>query len=250
VTAIAVLWRRDLLHFLREPMRIVAAVAQPILFWILLGAGFGSALRTAGGSYSAYFFPGMVALTILFACIFSTISVIEDRQQGFLRAVLAAPVRTSGIVTGKILGSATLAFLQGLVVLALAGVAGFRPDAAGVLSALAAMALTAYGLAALGVALAWRSESTAAFHSGMTFLLLPLWMFSGAIFPSVGLPAWLQWVVRVDPMTYAVAWLRASLGAAAPGDPELGLAVIVTLSFAVLAHLLAAVSARRAASRG
>lgn len=244
--AIGVLWRRDLLHFFREPMRVVAAVAQPILFWILLGAGFGSALHTAGGSYSTYFFPGMVLLTVLFACIFSTISVIEDRQQGFLRAVLAAPVRTSGVVAGKILGSATLAFLQGLIVLGLAGVAGFRPDVTGVLSALAAMALTAYALAALGVALAWRSESTSAFHSGMTFLLLPLWMFSGAIFPSVGLPAWLQWVVRIDPMTYGVAWLRSALGNSAPGDPNLAWAIGVTFGFMIAGHVLAAISARKA----
>ena len=245
--AVAVLWRRDLLHFFRQPARVAAAVAQPLLFWILLGAGFGSALHTAGGSYTGYFFPGMVMMVVLFACIFSTISVIEDRQQGFLRAVLAAPVSRGGVVLGKLLGSATLAFLQGVIVLALAGVAGYRPDAAGGLAALVAVFLTSYALAGLGVALAWRSDSTSSFHNGMTFLLLPMWMLSGAIFPSVGLPGWLAWIVRIDPMTYTLALLRAALGRAAPGDPGIAPAVLVTLGFAALGHLLAALAARRAA---
>ncbi|HKA23991.1 MAG TPA: ABC transporter permease [Candidatus Eisenbacteria bacterium] len=243
-TAIAVLWRRDLYHFVREPMRVVASVAQPLLFWILLGSGFGRGLQTAGGSYSLFFFPGMVLLVVLFACIFSTISVIEDRQQGFLRAVLAAPVPKGGVVAGKILGSATLAFLQGLIVLALAGVAGLRPGAAGLASALVALFLASYALAGLGVALAWRSETTSAFHSGMTFLLLPLWMLSGAVFPSAGLPAWLAWIERVNPMAYTLAWLRHALGTSATGDPSLVPAILVTCAFAALAHFLAAFFAR------
>lgn len=247
--AVSVLWRRDLYHFVREPMRVVASVAQPLLFWVLLGSGFGRGLQTAGGSYSSFFFPGMVLLVVLFACIFSTISVIEDRQQGFLRAVLAAPVPRAGVVTGKILGSATLAFLQGLIVLALAGVAGFHPGLPGVASALVALFVTAYAFAGLGVALAWRSETTSAFHSGMTFLLLPLWMLSGAVFPSAGLPAWLLWLERVNPVTYALAWLRAALGASASGDPAWGSAVAVTFAFALLAHVLAAFFARGSAPK-
>src|SRR5262249_23837302 len=147
--AIFVLWRRDLYHFVREPMRVLASVAQPLLFWILLGSGFGYGVHTAGGSYSKFFFPGLVLLVVLFACIFSTISVIEDRQQGFLRAVLAAPVPRSGVVTGKILGSATLAFLQGIMVLVFAGAAGLRPGPLGIMSALAAMFLASYALAGL-----------------------------------------------------------------------------------------------------
>ena len=249
LAAIAVLWRRDLYHFVREPMRVVASVAQPLLFWVLLGSGFGRGLLTAGGSYSSFFFPGMVLLVVLFACIFSTISVIDDRQQGFLRAVLAAPVPRAGVVTGKILGSATLAFLQGLIVIALAGVADFRPEVAGWASALVALFVASYALAGLGVALAWRSETTSAFHSGMTFLLLPLWMLSGAVFPTVGVPSWLAWVERLNPLSYALAWLRDALGARAPGDANLVAAVSVTLGFAVLAHILAALSARRATAK-
>ena len=243
---IGVLWRRDLLHFFRQPMRIAAAVAQPLLFWILLGAGFGYGIHTTGGGYSHYFFPGMVLMVVLFACIFSTISVIEDRQQGFLRAVLAAPVPRGGVVAGKILGSATLAFLQGAIVLALAWTAGFRPGAQGWAASLAALFLSAYALAGLGVALAWRSDSTSSFHSGMTFLLLPLWVLSGAVFPSAGLPAWLAWIVKLDPMTYGLALLRATLGSPAAGDPAVSWCWTVTLAFALLAHVVAWLAARRA----
>lgn len=250
LAAIAVLWRRDFFHFVREPMRVVASVAQPLLFWILLGSGFGYGVHTAGGSYSKFFFPGMVLLVVLFACIFSTISVIEDRQQGFLRAVLAAPVPRWGVVAGKILGSATLAFLQGLMVLVLAGAAGLRPGLGGVASTLVVTFVTSYAFAGLGVALAWRSETTAAFHSGMTFLLLPLWMLSGAVFPFAGLPPWLAWVVRIDPVTYALAWLRAALGRPAEGDPSLVLAALVTCGFALVAHLLAAWTARKSTPKG
>lgn len=249
LVAIAVLWRRDLYHFVREPMRVVASVAQPLLFWVLLGSGFGYGVHTAGGGYSKFFFPGMVLLVVLFACIFSTISVIEDRQQGFLRAVLAAPVPRGGVVAGKILGSATLAFLQGLIVLVLAGLAGIHPDAVGASSALVCLFVTSYALAGLGVALAWRSETTSAFHSGMTFLLLPLWMLSGAVFPSAGLPVWLLWLERINPMSYALAWLRAALGQPASGDPALGSAVALTCVFALAAHSLAAFFARGSAPK-
>src|SRR5262249_5895168 len=161
----------DLYHFVREPMRVVASVAQPLLFWILLGSGFGYGVHTAGGSYSKFFFPGMGVVVILVACLFSDIFVVEGCHEGVFGTVRAAPVPRSGVVTGKILGSATLAFLQGLMVLLLAGAAGLRPEAAGWGSALAAMFLASYALAGLGVALAWRSETTSAFHSGMTFLL-------------------------------------------------------------------------------
>jgi len=247
---VSVLWRRDLLHFARERARVFSAIAQPILFWLLLGSGFGSGLRTAGVSYSEYFFPGMVLMVVLFGAIFSTISVIEDRQQGFLRAVLAAPVPRSGVVLGKVLGSATLSFLQGAIVLALAPAAGIRLTLPGVVAALALLFLVAYALAGLGVALAWRAESTASFHTGMTFVLLPLWLLSGAVFPPAGIPTWLAWVVRLDPLTYGLEALRHALyfpgtvPIPEPGIASVRLAWALTAVFAVAAHALATWASR------
>lgn len=249
---VGVLWRRDLTLFLRERGRIAAAVAQPVFFWLLLGSGFGSELRSAGVPYLEYFFPGMVLMVVLFAAIFSTITVIEDRQQGFLRAVLAAPVPRTGVVLGKVLGSASLCFAQGLVVLLLAPAAGLPVHPAGFAAACAVAFLIANGLAGLGVALAWMSSSTAGYHAVMNLLLLPLWFLSGALFPPDGAPAWLGWVMRADPLSYGLQALRESLylpGAAPPGlaTATPATAWAVCAGFAVLGHVLAAAAAGRAA---
>ena len=247
---VGVLWERDLAHFLREGSRVAAAIAQPILFWLLLGSGFGSGLGTAGVPYLEYFFPGMVLLVVLFAAIFSTISVIDDRQQGFLRAVLAAPVPRAGVVLGKTLGSATLCFVQGAVVLLLAPLSGIPLHPAGLAAACLAVFLVSYGLSGLGIALAWVSGSTASYHAAMNLLLLPLWFLSGALFPPGGVPVWLGWIMRVDPLTYGLTALRQALYL--PGASPLGHAASsgaaawgVCAGFAVLGHLLAALAARR-----
>lgn len=250
---VGVLWRRDLALFLQERGRIAAAVAQPVFFWLLLGSGFGSGLQTAGMPYLEYFFPGMVLMVVLFAAIFSTITVIEDRQQGFLRAVLAAPVPRAGVVVGKTLGSATLGFAQGLVVLLLAPAAGIPLHPAGFAAACVAVFLIAYGLSGVGIALAWVSGSTASYHAAMNLLLLPLWFLSGALFPPGGVPVWLAWVMRVDPLSYGLQALREALYL--PGASPLGHATAasttawaVCVGFAVLGQGLAMVAARTSRS--
>jgi ABC-2 type transport system permease protein len=247
---VGVLWQRDLTLFLRERGRVAAAVAQPVLFWLLLGGGFGSGLRTAGVSYLEYFFPGMVLMVVLFAAIFSTITVIEDRQQGFLRAVLAAPVPRAGVVLGKALGSATLGFAQGMLVLLLAPAAGIPVHPAGFAAAAAAVFLVAYGLSGVGIALAWVSASTAGYHAVMNLLLLPLWFLSGALFPPAGVPPWLAWVMRLDPLSYGLQALREALYLPAAAPPGLAAASSATawavcVGFAVLGHGLAAAAVRR-----
>ncbi len=249
---VGVLWRRDLLHFVREPGRVASAIAQPVVFWLLLGSGFGSGLATAGVPYLQYFFPGMVLLVVLFASIFSTISVIDDRQQGFLRAVLAAPVPRPGIVLGKALGSATLCGLQAVIVLLLTPWSGIPLSAGGLAAACVAIFLLAYGLSGVGIALAWTSRSTAGYHAVMNLLLLPLWFLSGALFPPGGVPAWLRWVMRADPLTYGLQALREALYL--PGAPRLGHAAVpsaaawgVCAGFAVLGHVLAVLATRRPA---
>lgn len=246
---VGVLWQRDLVHFSREPGRIAAALGQPVLFWLLLGSGFGRGFSTSGMSYLEYFFPGMVLLVVLFASIFATITVIEDRQQGFLRAVLAAPVPRDGVLLGKALGSATLAFAQGALVLALAPAARIPLHAGGLAAACVATFLVAYTLSALGIALAWVSGSTASFHAGMNFLLMPLWLLSGALFPVAGAPLWLAWLMHLDPLTYGLEALRTSLYF--PNHPPGGgtamapaLAWIVCAAFALIAHWVATLALR------
>jgi ABC-2 type transport system permease protein len=239
--AVFTLWRRELQRFFRQPSRIAGAAGSPLLFWVLLGSGFSGSFRLPGAdtgtTYLQYFFPGVVVLVLLFAAIFSTISVIEDRREGFLQGVLVAPVGRSAIVAGKVLGGATLAWLQALPFLALAPLSGLPLGAGGVLAAAGVMALLAVSLTAVGFGFAWRVDSVQGFHAVMNLVLVPMWLLSGAFFPPSGAPGWMAALMRVNPLTYGVAALRGVLGVetAAAGLPEVGIAVVATAVFAALA---------------
>ena len=241
-SATTILWQRELMQFLRRPGRVIAALGQPVLLWLLLGSGLGSAFEFAGENYLVFFFPGMVFLIVLFSTIFSTIAVIEDRQRGFLRAVLASPSSRSAIVLGKLLGSSTLATVQGAVVLLLAPVAGIPLSVIGFATAVALLFLYAMALSALGLALAWRSESTAEYHAAMNFLLLPMWLLSGALFPATKSPFWLAALLSVNPLRYGVDGLRGLLGGVSAGS---GAAWIVGAVFFAVAFAICLVVARR-----
>ncbi|HEV2853065.1 MAG TPA: ABC transporter permease [Thermoanaerobaculia bacterium] len=246
------LWRRELTRFFRQPSRIAGAVATPLLFWLLLGSGLSGSFRLPGGpaslDYLEYFFPGTIVLVLLFAAIFSNISVIEDRHQGFLQGVLVAPVPRGTLVAGKVLGGATLAWLQGIVFLALAPVSGIRLTLLSLLEALGVLAVLAVTLSALGFAFAWKLDSVQGFHAIMNVVLMPMWLLSGAFFPVSGVPVWLSAVMRLNPLTYGVAALRwvlygraGSLGSGLPGP---GISVLVTLAMG-LATLAAGFLATR-----
>ena len=232
------LWQRELVRFFRQPSRVLGAVGTPLIFWIVIGSGLTSSFRLPGGprqlDYLEYFYPGTVALIVLFAAIFATISVIEDRHEGFLQGVLAAPVPRSAIVAGKVLGGATLAWLQGGVFLALAPLVGIRLGWASTLAALGVLAALALTLTAIGFAFAWALDSVQGFHAVMNLVLVPMWLLSGAFFPLTGAPFWLSALMRVNPMTYGVAALRwvlygpsASLGEGLPGP---GVSIAATLA--------------------
>jgi ABC-2 type transport system permease protein len=242
VSAVLTLWWRELVRFFRQPSRVAGAAASPLVFWILIGSGLSGSFRLPGGpadlDFLEYFFPGTVVLVLLFAAIFSTISVIEDRHQGFLQGVLVAPVSRAAIVAGKVLGGATLAWLQGMVFLALAPAAGIRLTLASALAAAGVLALLAVSLTSIGFAFAWRLDSVQGFHAVMNLILVPMWLLSGAFFPLSGAPGWLGVLMRIDPLTYGVAALRwmlygpaASLGSALPG-PGVSLAVTLALGIA------------------
>jgi ABC-2 type transport system permease protein len=200
-------------------------------------------------SYFQYFFPGTLILILLFTAIFSTISVIEDRKEGFLQGVLVAPVPRSSVVLGKVLGGTTLALLQGVLLLALAPVTGIRMTLGAFLAGTAIQFLVGFALTAVSFCLAWRMDSTQGFHAVMTVFLMPMWLLSGSFFPAHGVPAWLAWIMRINPLTYGTAALRRVLSsdeAALPPDlPALGLSLAVTAVFAVAAFGAATWIARR-----
>lgn len=237
------LWRRELVRFFRQPSRIAGAAGSPLIFWVLIGSGLSGSFRLPGGSpdltYLEYFFPGTMVLALLFAAIFSTISVIEDRNQGFLQGVLVAPVPRASIAAGKVLGGATLAWLQSVIFLALAPLSGIRLTLSSVLAAAGVLAVLGIALTAVGFAFAWKVDSVQGFHAVMNLLLVPMWLLSGAFFPPSGAPGWLAMVMRANPLTYGVAALRWALYGSGPevgaGLPGPGVAIAVTVLAAVVA---------------
>ena len=214
--AIYTLWRRELAQFLRQRSRIVGALGTPVVFWVLLGSGLGSScsvgsLGVPAGGYLEYFYPGTLALILLFTAIFSTISVIEDRHDGFLQGVLVSPVPRSAIALGKILGGTTLALLQASLFLFLAPLANTQINIASVPLLLAVLVILAFALTSLGFVLAWMLDSTQGFHAIMNLLLFPMWLLSGAVFPASGAAGWIRGVMLVNPMSYGVSALRTVL---------------------------------------
>jgi ABC-2 type transport system permease protein len=199
------LCQRELVRFLRQRNRVFGALGQPIVFWLLFSEG----LRGAQLGY-AHFFPGTLVMILLFTAIFATISIIEDRREGFLQSVLVAPLPRWSMVLGKVLGGAALAMLQGGLFLLLGWLTlKLHPGFWNWLGVLGLMLLLAFALTSLGFVLAWRMESTQGFHAVMSVLLLPMWLLSGAFFPAAS--GWLGWIVTVNPLTYGVAGMRRLL---------------------------------------
>ncbi len=252
---VTTLWWREMVRFGRQKSRVVGALGQPLVLWLFLGAGLSASFRPPGTpegtGYLEYFYPGIMALIVLFTAIFATISTVEDRREGFLQGVLVAPVTRSTIVLGQALGGTTLALVQGLLLLLLAPVAGIALTLSAVVSVAAVMFLLAFGLTSLGLLIAWRMDSTQGFHAIMNLILIPMWLLSGAFFPASGLPLWLVWVMRLNPLTYGVAALRRCLylpGPAFAGElPPLAASLSITVGFAILAYFGAVWMARRKA---
>jgi ABC-2 type transport system permease protein len=243
--------QRELVRFFRQRNRVFGALGQPIIFWLLFSEG----LRGNQLDY-AHFFPGTLVMILLFTAIFATISIIEDRNEGFLQSVLVSPAPRWAMVLGKVLGGAAIAMIQGLLFLALGAVTlRFSSSAADMMQAVLLMAAIAIALTALGFTIAWRMESTHGFHAIMSVFLLPMWLLSGAFFPGGG-SRWLGWVIRLNPLTYGVAGLRhylrfgasqvvpdpgggAQTSAAIDALPPLALCWLVTLAFALIMLLAA-----------
>jgi ABC-2 type transport system permease protein len=213
----ALCWR-EIIRFLRQRNRIVGAIGQPVLLWVFFGAGFDRSFRIGdggsgdSGSFLEYYFPGTLVLILLFTAIFATISLIEDRREGFLQSVLVAPIPRWSMVLGKVLGGALLALLQGILFLLLALTLDVQFKILALLQLTALMFVASIGLTSLGFAIAWRMESTQGFHAIMSLFLMPLWLLAGAIFPVPQIQpnsSWVQivmyWAMTCNPLTYTVA---------------------------------------------
>ena len=231
------LWLREIVRFYRQKARVVGVIASPLLFWFVLGSGFAHSFHSSGSGsdqYLGYFFPGAVVMIVLFTAIFSMMSLIQDRNEGFLLSVLAAPVSRSAIVLGKVLGGATLAAIQGIVFLVFTPLIGVHPSPAALAISIAAIIMISFELTALGFAIAWPMDSPQAFHAIVNLILLPLWMLSGALFPASGASGWLRILMRLNPLSYGVAALRKALFPAQPTEFSLTTNLAVTFAFCAL----------------
>lgn len=254
--ALSLAWR-EMVRFLRQPNRVVGAVGQPIVFWLLFGIGMNPMFRVEEQSFQEYFFAGSLWLILLFTAIFATISIIEDRREGFLQGILVAPVPRWAMVLGKVLGTSTLATLQGAVFLTLGIIfLGIRLGPVDWLGLMGLMFLTSWSFTSLGFWIAWRMESTQGFHAIMNLLLMPMWLLSGAFFPIARFSAELSipeqvmhGLMRLNPVTYSLGAAQHLLGRHTGNplywQPTLGWSWLLTGLFAAIMFGVASRVARQ-----
>jgi ABC-2 type transport system permease protein len=249
--AASIVWRRELIRFQRDRLRAVTALIQPLLFLLVLGTGLSSLARGSmpvGFSFKTFIYPGVLAMSVLFTAIFSAASIVWDREFGFLREMLVAPVSRAAIVTGKCLGGATIATFQGIVMLALARLAGVPYQPVLLITLVGELLLLSFTLTAFGVMMAARIKQFQAFMALTQMLVMPLFFLSGALYPLRGLPGWLSVLTRLDPLTYIVDPMRKavfshlSIGtqavhALAPGITWVGWLVPTWLSIGMVAAM-------------
>jgi ABC-2 type transport system permease protein len=255
--AVSIVWRRELIRFRTDRLRAVTSLVQPVLFLFVLGTGLSrlaSRGLPAGVDFRTFIYPGVLAMSVLFTSIFSAASIVWDREFGFLREMLVAPVRRWAIVVGKCLGGATVATFQGLIFLALAGVAHVPYNPLLLLTLVGELLLLSFTLTALGVMMAARIKQIQAFMALTQLFVLPLFFLSGALYPLNGLPAWLTVLTRIDPLTYIVDPMRSAVfghlavsplavQTLSPGITWFGWVVPLGLSLAMVALMGAAMLA-------
>jgi ABC-2 type transport system permease protein len=235
----ATLWQRELVRFWRQKSRVMGVVASPLVFWLFLGYG---------SNDLAKFYSGALVLTVMFSSIFSTISIIEDRREGFLLSMLVSPAPRTSLVLGKILGSATLAWIQGMLFLLFAPLAGFHPGLDELFALAIYIFLIAFTLTGFGFTMAWKMESTAGFHAIMNLVLFPMWIVSGAVFPMATAHGWIRALMWINPMTYCVSLLNAALRVP-NATPDKLTSLAVTAGFGLLLLLASGVMAARKSAR-
>ncbi|HEU0369449.1 MAG TPA: ABC transporter permease [Candidatus Acidoferrum sp.] len=235
--AIFILWLREVKKYSRSRAQIVASLGQPLLYLLVLGFGLGPVFQKSGnGSYLQFVAPGVIGMTVLFTSVFSGIALLFDRQFGFLKETLVAPVPRIRIMIGRTLGGATVAMLQGTLIFAVCLIAGFRPvSLAAIPLGFVFMALIAIVFAALGTAIGSGLQDMQGFQLIMNFLVLPIFFLSGALFPLTNIPTALKFVTRLDPLSYGVDGLRGALS----GLTQFGFATnLITLAVIAVALLI------------
>jgi ABC-2 type transport system permease protein len=208
--AVKIVWQRELIRFFSDRLRMVTSLVQPFLFLFVLGSGLThlTEASTGGLSFRTFLYPGILAMAVMFTAMFSAASVVWDREFGFLREMLVAPVRRSSIVLGKCLGGATVAAFQGVIVIAIAGLVDVPYSVTLILAVFGIQLLLAFTITTFGVMMAARIRQMQSFMALTQMLILPLFFLSGSIFPASGLPGWLTVLNRADPLTYAVDPMR------------------------------------------
>lgn len=252
--SMSTLWWREIRSFYRQRSRVIGVLATPLVFWLLLGSGFGTSLRTSAGdeNYLQFFYPGTVVLVVLFTAIFSNMSIIEDRREGFLLSVLVAPVSRWALVLGKVTGATTIGVLQGLLFLPLAPLLGISVSPERIPAILGVLLVLSFGLTGLGFFFAWWLNSVQGFHSVMNIVLMPMWMLSGAVFPADGAAGWVKGVMSFNPLTYGITAYRhylAPAGVQIPG-PSIETCWAVTLVFGMFTLAAACYQAGRSSPEG
>jgi len=252
--AVASLWWRELVRFYRQRSRVAGVILSPLVFWLVIGSGFGTSFRSgapAGGQhYLEYFYPGALIMIVLFTSIFTMMSVIEDRKEGFLLSVLVAPISRSAVVLAKVLGGTTLSAIQGLIFLIFAPAVGVHFGLAQFGLIVLITVLVSFCLTALGFAVAWQMESSQGFHAVVNLFLIPLWLVSGALFPISGASGWIRAVMLANPLTYGVEALRTALfpAMANPRFP-LGSSIAVLAVFSGVVFAIAFLLANRRSTK-
>jgi ABC-2 type transport system permease protein len=237
--AIYIIWYRDIIRYSRDRLRLIASLSQPLLFLVVFGTGLSSALRGAAGGFGAapgasvnyvqFIYPGIIGMAVLFTSIFSAMSIVWDREFGFLKEVLVAPIDRSAIAIGKALGGSTQAMVQGAILLILAPFIGVKLTPLAVLELLPLIFVLAFALTSMGVALAGGMKSMQGFQAVINFLMMPIFFLSGALFPLNNLPAWMAVLTHIDPAAYGIDPLRRVIlgasGVPAPLIDRLGITI-------------------------
>jgi ABC-2 type transport system permease protein len=247
------IWLREFKTFIREPSRLIGMIGQPLLYLLIVGKGIASAVdlrRAQDIDYLQFMYPGILGMSVLFTSIFSSMSIIWDRELGFLKEVLVAPVPRWGIAVGKILGGATVALAQSIILIMLAPIADVWPSALGVVQLIVLCFLISITVTSLGVFIAARMRSMQGFQMLMNLLVMPLYFLSGGMFPIASAPRWMRVLMILDPLTYGVDALRNVVFAGTTLPEQAQLLIRFSLSFdvailALVAFLSAAVASYR-----